>query len=121
MLAEQGLFKLVKYTLAMYSAKAAISILRTELLPRTKNERSISKTSTSLTLYLLLLIVSCLTSTSVLQTISLTMQLSKQSLLPMVATMTYLMKRIPTKVCVLPSRWYLRTKTCEDGGVSYNP
>ena len=27
--AEQGLFKLVKYTLAMYSAKAAISILRT--------------------------------------------------------------------------------------------
>ena len=26
---EQGLFKLVKYTLAMYSAKAAISILRT--------------------------------------------------------------------------------------------
>lgn len=27
--AEQGLFKLVKYSLAMYSAKAAISILRT--------------------------------------------------------------------------------------------
>ena len=37
MLAEQGLFKLVKYTLAMYSAKAAISILRTETA-RTKNE-----------------------------------------------------------------------------------
>lgn len=35
--AEQGLFKLVKYTLAMYSAKAAISILRTETA-RTKNE-----------------------------------------------------------------------------------
>lgn len=34
---EQGLFKLVKYTLAMYSAKAAISILRTETA-RTKNE-----------------------------------------------------------------------------------
>ena len=35
--AEQGLFKLVKYSLAMYSAKAAISILRTETA-RTKNE-----------------------------------------------------------------------------------
>jgi hypothetical protein len=34
---EEGLFKLVKYTLAMYSAKAAISILRTETA-RTKNE-----------------------------------------------------------------------------------
>jgi len=34
---EQELFKLVKYTLAMYSAKAAISILRTETA-RTKNE-----------------------------------------------------------------------------------
>ena len=34
---EQGLFKLVKYSLAMYSAKAAISILRTETA-RTKNE-----------------------------------------------------------------------------------
>ena len=36
---EEGLFKLVKYTLAMYSAKAAISILRTETA-RTKNEES---------------------------------------------------------------------------------
>ena len=35
--AEQGLCKLVKYSLAMYSAKAAISILRTETA-RTKNE-----------------------------------------------------------------------------------
>ena len=35
--AEQGLFKLVKYSLAMYYAKAAISILRTETA-RTKNE-----------------------------------------------------------------------------------
>ena len=35
--AEEGLFKLVKYSLAMYSAKAAISILRTETA-RTKNE-----------------------------------------------------------------------------------
>ena len=34
---EEGLFKLVKYTLAMYAAKAAISILRTETA-RTKNE-----------------------------------------------------------------------------------
>lgn len=34
---EESLFKLVKYTLAMYSAKAAISILRTETA-RTKNE-----------------------------------------------------------------------------------
>lgn len=34
---EEGLFKLVKYTLAMYTAKAAISILRTETA-RTKNE-----------------------------------------------------------------------------------
>jgi len=34
---EEGLFKLVKYSLAMYSAKAAISILRTEA-SRTKNE-----------------------------------------------------------------------------------
>lgn len=34
---EIELFKLVKYTLAMYSAKAAISILRTETA-RTKNE-----------------------------------------------------------------------------------
>ena len=34
---EEGLFKLVKYSLAMYSAKAAISILRTETA-RTKNE-----------------------------------------------------------------------------------
>lgn len=34
---EEGLFKLVKYALAMYSAKAAISILRTETA-RTKNE-----------------------------------------------------------------------------------
>lgn len=34
---EESLFKLVKYTLAMYSAKAAISILRTEAA-RTKNE-----------------------------------------------------------------------------------
>ena len=34
---EERLFKLVKYTLAMYSAKAAISILRTETA-RTKNE-----------------------------------------------------------------------------------
>jgi len=34
---EEALFKLVKYTLAMYSAKAAISILRTETA-RTKNE-----------------------------------------------------------------------------------
>jgi len=34
---EQGLFKLVKYSLAMYSAKAAISILRTETA-RTKAE-----------------------------------------------------------------------------------
>lgn len=36
---EQGLFKLVKYSLAMYSAKAAISILRTETA-RTKNEET---------------------------------------------------------------------------------
>jgi len=36
---EEGLFKLVKYTLAMYSAKAAISILRTEAA-RTKNEEA---------------------------------------------------------------------------------
>ena len=35
--AEEGLFKLVKYTLAMYSAKSAIAILRTETA-RTKNE-----------------------------------------------------------------------------------
>lgn len=35
--AEQGLFKLVKYSLAMFSAKAAISILRTETA-RTLNE-----------------------------------------------------------------------------------
>ena len=34
---EEGLFKLVKYSLAMFSAKAAISILRTETA-RTKNE-----------------------------------------------------------------------------------
>jgi hypothetical protein len=34
---EEGLFKLVKYSLAMYSSKAAISILRTETA-RTKNE-----------------------------------------------------------------------------------
>lgn len=34
---EEGLFKLVKYSLAMYSAKAAISILRSETA-RTKNE-----------------------------------------------------------------------------------
>jgi hypothetical protein len=34
---EQGLFKLVKYTLAMYSAKAAISVLRTATAT-TKNE-----------------------------------------------------------------------------------
>ena len=34
---EEGLFKLVKYSLAMYSAKAAINILRTEAA-RTKNE-----------------------------------------------------------------------------------
>lgn len=34
---EEGLFKLVKYSLAMYSAKAAISIMRTETA-RTKNE-----------------------------------------------------------------------------------
>lgn len=34
---EEALFKLVKYTLAMYSAKAAISILRTETA-RTKAE-----------------------------------------------------------------------------------
>lgn len=34
---EESLFKLVKYTLAMYSAKAAISILRTETA-RTKAE-----------------------------------------------------------------------------------
>ena len=34
---EQGLFKLVKYSLAMYSSKAAIAILRTEAA-RTKNE-----------------------------------------------------------------------------------
>jgi hypothetical protein len=34
---EQGLFKLVKYSLAMFSAKAAISILRTETA-RTKAE-----------------------------------------------------------------------------------
>lgn len=34
---EQGLFKLIKYSLAMYAAKAAISILRTETA-RTKNE-----------------------------------------------------------------------------------
>ena len=34
---EEGLFKLVKYTLAMYAAKAAISILRKETA-RTKNE-----------------------------------------------------------------------------------
>lgn len=37
--AEEGLFKLVKYALAMYSAKAAISILRTETA-RTKNEEA---------------------------------------------------------------------------------
>jgi hypothetical protein len=36
---EEGLFKLVKYTLAMYTAKAAISILRTETA-RTKNEEA---------------------------------------------------------------------------------
>jgi len=35
--AEEGLFKLIKYTLAMYSAKSAIAILRTETA-RTKNE-----------------------------------------------------------------------------------
>ena len=34
---EEGLFKLVKYSLAMFTAKAAISILRTETA-RTKNE-----------------------------------------------------------------------------------
>ena len=36
---EEGLFKLVKYSLAMYSAKAAISVLRSEAT-RTKNEES---------------------------------------------------------------------------------
>ena len=34
---EEGLFKLVKYSLAMYSSRAAIAILRTETA-RTKNE-----------------------------------------------------------------------------------
>ena len=36
---EQELFKLVKYCLAMYSARAAISVLRSETA-RTKNEES---------------------------------------------------------------------------------
>ena len=36
---EEGLFKLVKYSLAMYSAKAAISVLRSETA-RTKNEEN---------------------------------------------------------------------------------
>ena len=36
---EEGLFKLVKYSLAMYSAKAAIAVLRSETA-RTKNEES---------------------------------------------------------------------------------
>jgi hypothetical protein len=36
---EEALFKLVKYSLAMYSSKAAINILRTETA-RTKNEES---------------------------------------------------------------------------------
>lgn len=36
---EEGLFKLVKYSLAMHSAKAAIAILRTETA-RTKNEEA---------------------------------------------------------------------------------
>jgi len=36
---EQGLFKLVKYTLAMYSAKAAISVLRTATATTKAEER----------------------------------------------------------------------------------
>jgi len=36
---EEGLFKLVKYSLAMYSVKAAIAILRSETA-RTKNEEN---------------------------------------------------------------------------------
>lgn len=36
---EEGLFKLVKYSLAMYSVKAAIAILRSETA-RTKNEET---------------------------------------------------------------------------------
>ena len=105
---EQGLFKLVKYTLAMYSAKAAISILRTETA-RTKNEEgkqdqyildTISTTIESKLSYINKRITNYILDNPIL----------KQSLLPMVATMTCLMRKIPTKVMCSTLKMVLQTR-----------
>jgi hypothetical protein len=103
----------------MYSAKAAISILRTETA-RTKNEEgkqdqyildTISTTIESKLSYINKRITNYILDNP---------SYSKQSLQRMVATMTYLMRRIPTKASVFYPQDGVTDQTCEDGGVSYN-
>ena len=116
---EQGLFKLVKYTLAMYSAKAAISVLRTATATTKAEERKQDQ--------------------YILDTISTTID----------SKLSYINKRIINYVLdnaaikaiatadgcgndlfneedtyqgdVFYPQDGITNKTCEDGGVSYNP
>jgi hypothetical protein len=117
--AEQGLFKLVKYTLAMYSAKAAISILRTATATTKAEEQKQDQ--------------------YILDTISTTVD-SKLSYINKRIT-NYILDNAAIKAIatadgcdndlfdeedtyqgdVFYPQDGITNKTCEDGGVSYNP
>ena len=116
---EQGLFKLVKYTLAMYSAKAAISILRTATATTKAEEQKQDQ--------------------YILDTISTTVD-SKLSYINKRIT-NYILDNAAIKAIatadgcdndlfdeedtyqgdVFYPQDGITNKTCEDGGVSYNP
>jgi len=115
---EQGLFKLVKYTLAMYSAKAAISILRTATATTKAEEQkqdqyildTISTTIESKLSYINKRITNYILDNPILKAVA-TADGCDNDLFD--AEDTY-------QGDVFYPQDGITNKTCEDGGVSYN-